>query len=423
MAKKQKKPEFRRPPTKKQLSKLQRQQRIQRITMIVGGLFFALIVGYIGYGYYNDQVKPLNQPVVKVNDTVFDMGYYTEVLDLYSQGQEPTTVSAVAYMVVEAIENNELVRQGTTDLGIGVSTAEIDSRLQDLNLPDDEVNRNIIAAGLLRDKLLKDYFDPEVPTACEQAQIQAMFLESQEIAEEVIDGLGASDNFTSLAKEFSTEVLTKERSGDLGWLPKDSWDILLGGLEDSLLKDIAFNLEPGMPSEPTYDESVTKEIGYWLIEVIERDENKGSHIRGILLGSQQEAKEVRAKLEAGADFTALVQEYSHHSYSKELEGDLGWVQKGAGNEAIIKVAFELEPGVLSEPVPDESMQTRGGYWLVKVVAREANRRLEDETREMLKTKAFEDWLTEQRERSSIERYLDEEQKAWAVDRVLRNREQ
>lgn len=391
--------------------------------MTVGGLFFAFIVGYIGYGYYNNQVKPLHQSVVKVNDTLFNMDYYVKVLDLYSQGQEAPAVSAIADAVVEAIEDSELIRQGAIDLGIDVGIEEINNKLHNLNLPDDAVNRDMIAAGLLTDKLLGDYFDPKVPNACEQAQIQAMFLESEEVANEVIDRLGGSDNFTSLAKEFSMEALTKEIGGDLGWLPKDFWDVLLGDLGDSLLRDIAFDLEPGMPSEPIYDESVTKEIGYWLIEVIEKDENKGSHARGILLGSRQEAEEVKAKLEADGDFAALVQEYSLHSGSKELEGDLGWIQEGAGNEVIIKLILDLEPGALSEPVPDQSIQTQGGYWIVKVLDKDANRQLDDEIREMLKAKAFEGWLTEQREKSSIESYLDVEQKAWAVDRVLGDRGQ
>ncbi|MBL7210151.1 MAG: peptidylprolyl isomerase, partial [Dehalococcoidia bacterium] len=367
--------------------------------------------------------KPLSQPVAKVNDTIFDMDYYIKALELFAQGKDAATLSAATDRVIEAIENSELIRQGATDLGIKTSSDEIDSRLNDLNLPDDEVNRDMVAAGLLGDKLLEDYFDPKLPTACEQAQVQAMFLGSRKVADEVIERLGASDNFTSLAKEFSTEALTKEIGGDLGWLPKDFWDVLLGDLGNSLLKDIAFNLEPGMLSEPTYDESVTKGIGYWLIEVIERDENKGSHTRGILLGSQQEAEKVKAKLEAGEDFATMVQEYSQHSATKELEGDLGWVQKQLGNQAIIEAAFALEPGVLSEPVADESIQTQGGYWLVRVVDKDADRQLEDETRQILKAKAFEDWLTEQREKSSIENYLDKEQKAWAVERVLKDRGQ
>lgn len=245
-----------------------------------------------------------------------------------------------------------------------------------------------------------------------------MFLESNEVVEEVIDKLGAGDNFTSLAKEFSTEAVTKEKGGDLGWLPKDFADILLG---DSMLKDIVFNLELGMLSEPTYDESIIKEIGYWLIEVVERDEDKGSYTRGILLGSRQEAEQVKAMSEAGEDFAVLVQEYSQDSESKDQGGDLGWTQEGFVNEVVSEVAFELELNVLSEPIRDETVQTRGGYWLVKVADEDANRQLEDEVREGVRLKLFGDWIEEQRSKSLIENYLTQEQKSWAVGRVLRGR--
>jgi len=418
LARKQKKVELKPAPTKRQLAKWQRQQRTQRIIMIVGGLFLASIIGYIGYGYYSDQVKPLSQPVVRVNDAVFDMDYYIKILDIYSQGQESAVVSAMADMVIEAIEQNELVRQRAAGLGTGVSDEEINSELGNLDLPNNEVYRDVVGAKVLTDRLLEDYFDPKVPTTGEQVQVQAMFLESNEVVEEVIDKLGAGDNFTSLAKEFSTEAVTKEKGGDLGWLPKDFADILLG---DSMLKDIVFNLELGMLSEPTYDESIIKEIGYWLIEVVERDEDKGSYTRGILLGSRQEAEQVKAMSEAGEDFAVLVQEYSQDSESKDQGGDLGWTQEGFVNEVVSEVAFELELNVLSEPIRDETVQTRGGYWLVKVADEDANRQLEDEVREGVRLKLFGDWIEEQRSKSLIENYLTQEQKSWAVGRVLRGR--
>jgi parvulin-like peptidyl-prolyl isomerase len=193
-------------------------------------------------------------------------------------------------------------------------------------------------------------------------------------------------------------------------------------LGDSSLEEIAFDLEPGELSEPTYDESVTKGIGYWLIEVIERDENEGSHVRGILLGSRQEAEEIRAKLEADEDFATLAQEHSQHLQSKELEGDLGWLQRETTSKAIAEAAFSLEPGVISQPLADESVQTQGGYWLIKVVDKDSDRQLEDETRDTIKVQAFGDWLEEQREKSLVENYLDEEQKSWAVAQVSQDRE-
>ena len=423
MAKKHIKTELKRPPTKHQLSRWQRQQRIQRIIVIVGIIFFALVVGYIGYGYYNEQVKPLHQPVVKINDTVFDMDYYAKLLELSTRGEDSTATWSRADELINVIESGELIGEVSTDLGFGVGADEINSELRSLELPNEKVYRDVVGSRLLAARLLQNYFDPKVPTECEQVQVQAMFLESNEVAKKVIDRLGAGDNFTALAKEYSLEPITKDKGGDLGWLPKDFAYVLLGNLGDSLLKEIPFSLETGALSEPTYDGSVAKGIGYWLVEVTEKDEKKGNHARGILLGSQQEAEEVRARIEAGEDFGALAKEYSQHSASKEQGGDLGWTQEtGISSRVVLSLAMQLEPGAVSQPTADNSVQTKGGYWLVKVVDRDDSRALEDETRNALKLRLFEDLLVEQREKNSIETYLTEEQKSWAVARVLKKRE-
>jgi parvulin-like peptidyl-prolyl isomerase len=421
LAKKHIKTELKRPPTKRQLSRWQRQQRIQRIIVIVGGLFFALVVGYIGYGYYNEQVKPLHQPVVKINGTVFNMDYYIKLLALYSLGKDASATSSVADGLINIIESSELIKNVSTDLGFTVSTDEVNSELKNLGLPNDKVYRDVVSSRLLAAKLLQGYFDPKVPTECEQVQVQAMFLESNELAEKVIDRLGAGDNFTALAKEYSLEPITKDKGGDLGWLPKDFAYVLLGNLGDSLLKDIPFNLEPGLLSEPTYDGSVTKGIGYWLVGVTENDEKRGNHARGILLGSRQEAEEIRARIEAGEDFGDLAKEYSQDLASKEQGGDLGWTQEGGiSSKVALGLAMQLEPGVVSQPTEDNSVQTKGGYWLVKVVDRDDSRALEEETRNTLKLRLFEDLLGEQSKKDSIEMYLTEKQKSWAVLRVLKS---
>jgi len=423
LAKKHIKTELKRPPTKHQLSRWQRQQRIQRIIVIVGIIFFALVVGYIGYGYYNEQVKPLHQPVVKINDTVFDMDYYVKLLELSTRGEDSTATWSRADELINVIESGELIGEVSTDLGFGVSADEINSELRSLELPNEKVYRDVVGSRLLAARLLQNYFDPKVPTECEQVQVQALFVESTDVAKRVADRLGAGDNFTALAKEYSLEPITKDKGGDLGWLPKDFAYVLLGNLGDSLLKEIPFSLETGALSEPTYDGSVTKGIGYWLVEVMEKGEKKGNHARGILLGSQQEAEEVRARIEAGEDFGALAKEYSQHSASKEQGGDLGWTQEtGISSRVVLSLAMQLEPGAVSQPTADNSVQTKGGYWLVKVVDRDDSRALEDETRNALKLRLFEDLLVEQREKNSIETYLTEEQKSWAVARVLKKRE-
>jgi parvulin-like peptidyl-prolyl isomerase len=423
LAKKRVKAELKRAPTKRQLSKWQRQQRIQRIIIIVGALFFVLVLGYIGYGYYDEQIKPLHQPVVKINDTVFDMDYYIKLLDFYSKGKDATETGNVADEIINTIGSNELIKNIAEDLGFGVSADEVNSELKSMGLPDEKVYRDIVSSRLLAVKIYQGYFDPKVPIECEQVQVQAMFLESEEAAKAIIERLKAGDDFTALAKEYSLEATTKEKGGDLGWLPKGFAYVLLGDLGDSVLKDVPFDLEPGVLSGPIYDGSVTKGTGYWLVEVIEKDEQKGNHVRGILLGSQQEAKEIRARIEAGEDFGALAKEYSQDSESKEQGGDLGWTQEGGiSNKVVLRLAMQLEPDVVSQPAADDSVLTKGGYWVIKVVDRDESRALDDETRNTLKLQLVKDLVTEKSAKISQENYLTEEQKSWAVARVLKNRE-
>ncbi len=424
MAKKHVKTEIKPLPTKRQLTRRQRQQRIQRIIVVVGVLFFVLIGGIIGYGYYAEQYKPFHQPVAKISGTVYDMDYYIKLLELYTQGKDAATTSTMADSLIDLIEYREVVSRISPDLGFVVSTDEVNSELKRAGLPDEKVYRDTISSTLLASKLVQNYFDPKVPTECEQVQVQVLFVESEEIAKDVADKLRAGGDFGRLARENSLETTTKDSGGDLGWLPKDFTYVFLGDLRDSLLKDIPFNLEPGMLSEPTYDASVTKGLGYWLVEVTEKDENEGSHVRGILLGSRQEAEEVRARIEAGEDFGALAREHSQDSASKEQGGDLGWIKAaGVGNRVVTHLALQLEPGVLSQPAADDSVQTKGGYWLVKVVDRDDNRAFDDETRRTIDLQLFEDWISEHRQKDSVETYLTEKQKSWAVAQILKKRGQ
>jgi parvulin-like peptidyl-prolyl isomerase len=426
LAKKHGKSEIQRPFTKHQQSRWERQKRRQRIITIVGVTFFVVIFGFIGLGYYNAQIKPFNQKVLKVNDATISMDYYLKALEIFSQGRETSSsmITVMANMTLDAIEQNELVKQAAPKLGISVSDQEVDDMFKITGLPDGTVVRDIIGAELLGKKMTDDYFDKRVPTITEQAQVQAMFLESKDVAQEVLTRLATGDNFTALAGELSLESVTKGKSGDLGWLPKGQSGLLLWKNDNPLFEQIVFSLEPGKISEPTYDPSVTKQIGYWLVEVIEKNDAQGVHARGILLGSRQEAEEIRAKLQAGENFADLAQKYSLHQESKDKGGDLGWLRwfekgQGLGKDVLIEIAYQLEPGIVGDPYPDTSVQTQGGYWLIKVLNKDDNRKIDDDVREQMKAKAFQDWLDEQRGNSHIEKYLTNEQKNWAVARVIK----
>jgi foldase protein PrsA len=139
------------------------------------------------------------------------------------------------------------------------------------------------------------------------------------------------------------------------------------------------------------------------------------HIQGILVASAEVAQTVFERLEGGEDFTSLAAEdFNLDSVSKENGGDIGWIPAGIKGEEFDAVAFNLELDEVSTP-----FTTGQGYWLIKVTEREENRALDEETREQLQSKAFGNWLADERE-EKVERKsnLDlDEVYEWAMKRI------
>ncbi|MFW6102381.1 MAG: peptidylprolyl isomerase [Chloroflexota bacterium] len=412
MAKKQKKATPKRTPTKHQLSKWQRQTKIRRFVIIASVVFLAGILSWVGYGYYKDNIAPYREVVIKVNDASFTIGYYVNMLDAYTVGMNRTEIysygSYIANMVADEIINAELSRQGAKTLGIEVTPDVIDTKLEEYGLPNDRVYRDIVRAELLQEKL-EERFDSQLPNTMEQAHVQVMLVESEDVADEVITEIEAGGNFTALAEEFSYSSTIE---GDLGWLPEEL-------MPNALIADATFNLTPGEMSQPIYDETATKDVGYWLIEV-NNAQNETIDAQVMLLPSEARAQQIRGELAAGGNFSALAGNYSQHE-SKTKGGKVEGLEPGdMGSEAFDQVAFNMTLNQVSEPVKDESVQTTGGYWLVKVVDK-GDHELEETVKEELRDKQLSDWSKNLEEDSTIENLLDEEKKAWAIDKVLQGR--
>jgi len=414
LAKKQKKATSDRVPTKHQLSKWQRQMRIRRIVIIAAVVFLVGISSYVGYGYYKGyKSDPLREVVIEVNGVNFTMEYYVKMLDAYTAGMNSTLISYygnyIASMVADDIINAELTRQGAKSLNITVTTGEIDARLNEAQWPDNEAYRDMVRAVLLQEKLKEEYFGAGLNDTMEQADVQVMLVESQEVADEVITKVEAGSNFTALVEEFSCNFSIE---GDLGWLPEEL-------MPNTLIANAAFNLTLREISQPIYDETAIKDVGYWLIEVTDKQDDE-IKARAMLLGSEAEAEQVKAELATGGNFTSLAEKYSQHE-SKTKGGELGLLKRGdMGSNAFDQVAFNITANQVSEPVKDESVQTTGGYWLVKVVDR-GDHELEEKVKEGLIDKHFNDWFEEWTGNSTIENLLDASKISWAVSKVLQGR--
>ena len=413
--------------TKHQLSRWQKQKRRQRIILIVGISVIAAVSGVIGRGWYINEYQPMRETVIRVNDTEFNMKYYVNMLEVYGKiyeqvyGQDQTAsyMPSLADEVVTIIERNELIRQAAMELGIVVSDSEVDEELRSREPPLGGEFREIVRAELILERLREEYSDKQVPVSAEQRNIMAMFLESESQAIEVRARLVEGEDFGKLAGELSLDNLSRTENGDLGWHPEG---ILSERMGLSMPEDYAFSAEVGVLSQPLYDETRTKDVGYWLAEVLGKDEDEQGelfNVQVMLLGSEKEAQDVVARLESGEDFAALAEELSQHAASKEDGGDLGWLAPEEIYVLLEDFVLNSETGVLSEPVRDEMVVTEGGYWLVKVLDKEDNRQISEDDREFLKAKALEKWASSvwDNPENEVEIYLDSEKKAWAIERA------
>jgi parvulin-like peptidyl-prolyl isomerase len=407
--------------TRRQHSRRQQQKRRQRIILGVSILIVVAVLSVVGVGVYQgwyvSDYKPLHEVVLEVNGTKFDMEYYIKMLKYYTQNLSTDYYSFMASYVVQFIERNELAKQEATALGITVSDEEVDALMNSVDPPLDEDYRDAIAGELLLQKVRDEYLDAQVPTYADQRHVMAMFLESEAQANEVIAMIESGVDFGEIAAALSLDSVTKEAKGDLGWCPLG---VLPSKVESAVLEESAFSAEVGVLGPPIYEESKSRQLGYWLIEVIKVDataEPTEAQVRVMLLASEQEANDIRARLEAGEDFAELAKEFSKDSASS---ADGGEITLSPGDKTTAFDAYVFDPGVelgvLSPVIKDAEISLNGGYWLIKVVASQVNREIDDDNRLILKNAALTDWLEALKDDldNVIVNNLDETKIQWAI---------
>jgi parvulin-like peptidyl-prolyl isomerase len=436
LAKKKKKVETpKRPLTKRQRSHFKQHQRRQRLIFGGGILIVVAVLVVIGagiyFGWYVPDVKPLGETVLRVNDTEFSMDYYIktlkyQIIQLENYGID-VDISQVGYLAdstVVVIQTNELMFREARALGITISDEEIEARMDEemadydpsLHKEYRDVIKDIFRTQMLQEKMLEEYFEQQVPKSAEQRHVMAMFLESQSQAEQVRERLEGGELFSELSAELCLDGYCKSQEGDLGWHPRE---ILSKQVNSDVLLDSAFGAEAGSLSQPVYEETKRKALGYWLIQVDFVDaEVDYAQLKVILLGSEEEANQVRERLVGGEDFAALAEEFSQHEVSKENGGELEVDSREQFSEAFNEFIFdpELEMGTLSQPLRDDTISTEGGYWLIKVVDADDNRQLDEEDRDTLKREALSQWLEGLPDDPdyTVENLMDEDKINWAI---------
>jgi parvulin-like peptidyl-prolyl isomerase len=374
----------------------ERESRMQRFILIAGTLVIVTVVALVGTGYYITQYRPMHQPVFRVNDREFDMAYYVSAYKFYGTGQE----------VIELVEQNELIRQAAEKLDLRISDDEAKAEVEKRKIPANDTNLTFIRAELLTNKLLDEHFDGQIPVSMLQRETMAMFLESETQAREVSAKLSGGEDFKILAAQLSLDKTTKDAAGYLDWHPSGTFAAMMG---TSVLDEAVFKAAIGELSEPIIDTTKGKSTGYWIMKLLDRQEVT-AHVLAILAPDEATAKKARARIESGEDFITVAKEVSQLPGVQDNGGDLGYINKGDRGA-------EVAVGTLGQIVRDDQIQTRGGSWLIKVLAEDKDKTLSQIDRSALKNKAYYDWVASlwADSNNKVESFLTDEMKQWAKD--------
>ncbi|HIP87985.1 MAG TPA: hypothetical protein EYH27_06075 [Anaerolineales bacterium] len=126
------------------------------------------------------------------------------------------------------------------------------------------------------------------------------------------------------------------------------------------------------------------------------------HARHILVDTREEAEQLLAQLQAGADFAELARQYSQDESSRETGGDLGWFPRGVLLATEVEeAAFRLQAGQISPVV-----QSPFGYHIIQVLERDPDRPLSPENLQLIKSRVFQEWLENLWAEAQIERFVN-----------------
>ncbi len=201
--------------------------------------------------------------------------FQQEGLDLESEeGRE--RIAQARRQVLEQMIDQELIRQAAAEMDIAISDAELESKIQDIieqtggqeqfqqSLQDTATSYDDFRQMLLDQLLSEVVFSAvtaSIPSVAEQVHARHILLSTREKAEEVLARFQGGEEFALLAREYSEDVSSRERGGDMGFLPR--------GITPPEIEDAAFSLEVGGISE-----IIESQFGFHIVQILEREERE-----------------------------------------------------------------------------------------------------------------------------------------------------
>ena len=380
-------------PSRRQQSRWNREQRQQQLLFVAVGVLVVVIALIFAGGFIYDNFVRANQAVAQVGTESITAAQLLDetrpqarALDAQAK-QIGTGTNVTTYVdqqkrslpdqVLNALIDTTIIKQEAARRGISVSPAEVDDKQR---------------------QSTADYWAATNPTPTPEASPTSESPTPEDAAAAATPGATVVPTPTAVASPTTpTPVPTLEATTYATALAQ-----LLdrsNGTEPDLRKQLEQNL---------VRDKLQTAIGQEQFPEVQAQ----VHARQIVVATADQANDILAQVQGGADFGQLVQQYSTDSTTKAKGGDMGWFGRGSQPQALEDAAFALQPGQFSDVIQDAS-----GYHILQVVESDPARQVPAAELTTLRQKAFSDWLNTQRSGSNVKIQLEQSEKNWLLARI------
>ena len=139
------------------------------------------------------------------------------------------------------------------------------------------------------------------------------------------------------------------------------------------------------------------------------------HLQAIMVEGYENAQQAKTRMDEGEAFADLAKEVSLDEQTKETGGDLGWIARGVLDSRLDNVIFSLDISQVSMPVPAEPQPTAEGRYFLFMVSEKADaRELDEISQQIVRGRALETWLAEEKQLHEIKYNFNSEINAWIM---------
>ena len=270
--------------------------RQRRVGFGLGVLLVVVVLGVVGFGYYQEFYKPPRVWAGSVRDVEFTMGDLVsrirvlQGVNRYQGGQ--VNLSRIPFEYLQNLVHAEILRQESPNLGITIQDEDIEQELRRQFLPTadpgqetdpgqlerefrDTYGAYLTATGLsdadfrviieeqLAERGLAMILSQKIEERQPHVEIQwiQLPLDGDVLVQDVVRRL-ENEDFTRIAQELNTSSQFSDPGGYVGWVPKGAFpdfDDFLFGNEQEGLEPVT----PGLIAEPIFTSDA-----YFILNVL-----------------------------------------------------------------------------------------------------------------------------------------------------------